>query len=955
MADEQVDGFAPGTIVEVRDEAWIVRSAERLKNSAWAVSCTGVSELVRDTDATFLTDLDQLRPLVPEKAEVVPDDSPQFRRTRLWLEAVLRKTAVPLHDERLIVSHRMLLDELGYQRRAVAQALSRTNLRTRILIADAVGLGKTLEIGMLLAELARRGRAERILVVTPRHVLEQMQHELWTRFAIPLVRLDSDGIKRVRQELPASRNPFTYYRKVIVSVDTLKSGQYRAHLEKHHWDAVVIDESHNLTNTGTLNNELARVLAPRTDALVLASATPHNGKPESFAELVSLLDATAISDRSDYQVEDIAHLFVRRHRHSADVADEVGKDWAERPEPKVLAIPANSAEEKIINELTDSWLYPEPGRSPLEGTNNTLFPWTLAKAALSSTAALRETIANRRQSKKRTEAELSSLDTLGKLAAEAQATGESKLTELVGYLGKIGVGSKSETRVVLFSERLATLRWLLQELPNALRMPVEAFAMLHGGLPDDKQQAVVEQFKLADSPVRVLVAGDVASEGVNLHAHCHNLVHVDIPWSLIRIEQRNGRIDRYGQKYPPQITALALTSTNDRFTGDVRVLTKLLDKEHAAHQALGDAATLLNLHSVTKEEQAVAEALAKGRDIEEVVPDLSDDVDEWDFFHQLMAQGDQRAPDDVEVDDGHNLFRTDLDFLREALREVYPNPAEPVGRGGVAWEESDDGSWVRLTPPPDLKRRFRALPQSYRTERKVTERLVLATDKPSAEDSLKRARDHKESGTLWPEAHFLGPLHPVLDWACDRALARFERNQVPLVVGDVELPTVLVQGTLTNARGQVVSCTNWAFGFVDDDPRSGPIGSSDALEILEDAGIRDGGINAGYDLDPSDWQWLVPKGVAAMRAHLQRILVEQGRQLAAPVWEAEARLERWEADSRRIAEGRDAGPRTRMLKQIDAVVRGAKTSLESLRAVGKPGVRVLAVIAPRQDVQEGVR
>ncbi|WP_190819667.1 hypothetical protein [Saccharopolyspora pogona] len=77
---------------------------------------------MRDTDATFLTDLDELRPLVPEKAEVVPDDSPQFRRRRLWLEAVLRKTAVPLHDERLIVSHRMLLDELGYRRRAVAQA-----------------------------------------------------------------------------------------------------------------------------------------------------------------------------------------------------------------------------------------------------------------------------------------------------------------------------------------------------------------------------------------------------------------------------------------------------------------------------------------------------------------------------------------------------------------------------------------------------------------------------------------------------------------------------------------------------------------------------------------------------------------------------------------------------------------------------------------------------------------
>ena len=93
------------------------------------------------------------------------------------------------------------------------QALDPQNLRPRILLADAVGLGKTLEIGMMLSELVRRGRGERILVVTPRHVLEQMQFELWTRFALPLVRLDSVGIQRIRQQLPASRNPFAYFKR----------------------------------------------------------------------------------------------------------------------------------------------------------------------------------------------------------------------------------------------------------------------------------------------------------------------------------------------------------------------------------------------------------------------------------------------------------------------------------------------------------------------------------------------------------------------------------------------------------------------------------------------------------------------------------------------------------------------------------------------------------------------
>ena len=95
----------------------------------------------------------------------------------------------------------------------------------------------------------------------------------------------------MRRKIPANRNPFTYYKRAIISIDTLKNvGQYRHHLEGIHWDAVVIDECHNLVNTGALNNQLARLLAPRTDALLLTSATPHNGKRECFAELIGMLD-----------------------------------------------------------------------------------------------------------------------------------------------------------------------------------------------------------------------------------------------------------------------------------------------------------------------------------------------------------------------------------------------------------------------------------------------------------------------------------------------------------------------------------------------------------------------------------------------------------------------------------------------------------------------------------------
>src|SRR4051812_8268094 len=189
----------------------------------------------------------------------------------------MRKTFLPQTEHGLALADGVLMDQQVHQLRPAELALSlEKNPQPRILIADVVGLGKTLEIGLTLAELIRRGRGERILVVTPQHVLEQFQHELWTRFAIPLVRLDSVGIERIQREIPAGRNPFTYFKRVIVSIDTLKNtDQYKHHLERINWDAVVIDESHNLINRGSLRNQLAQILAPRTDALILASATPH--------------------------------------------------------------------------------------------------------------------------------------------------------------------------------------------------------------------------------------------------------------------------------------------------------------------------------------------------------------------------------------------------------------------------------------------------------------------------------------------------------------------------------------------------------------------------------------------------------------------------------------------------------------------------------------------------------
>ena len=367
---------------------------------------------------------------------------------------------------------------------------------------------------------------------------------------------------------------------------------------------------------------------------------------------------------------------------------------------------------------------------------------------------------------------------------------------------------------MVFAERLETLRWLHRSLPKDLGLPADAVEIMHGGLADDEQQRIVEEFKQEQASVRVLVTGDVASEGVNLHAQCHELVHYDIPWSLIRIEQRNGRIDRYGQKHPPRVTALLLDPSSERFAGDVRILAKLVEKEDEAHTALGDVASLMGRYDVKGEEDEIRAVLAGSKDLDDVVRPVSAVAagnDLTALFTQLFDAPTEPHADEPTADPtsdgtdiGSDLYDDDVSYLEDALREAFIDPTATPARGGVGWRRDKAFGTVELTPPPDLVQRLEVLPQAYLADRRVTERLVLATTLARGKDRLAEAlRDDSDSS--WPDAHYLGPLHPVLDWAADRALAALGRNEVFAVRGAVDAPTVLLLGTLTNRRGQVVS------------------------------------------------------------------------------------------------------------------------------------------------------
>lgn len=930
MSKSAAEQFAPpGSVLEIRDETWLVTRTERATDG-WFVEVQGLSELVRGTQATFSTAIDTITPLDPEQAAVKVDSSAGYQHARLWLEATMRKTAVPLTDDRLTVATQGLADMLPYQLSAVRQALSANNLRPRILLADAVGLGKTLEIGMILAELVRRGRGERILVVTPRHVLEQMQFELWTRFALPFVRLDSLGIQRVRQRLPANRNPFAYFKRAIVSIDTLKSDRYLAHLEKQQWDAVVIDESHNVTNDSTQNNRLARLLSRKSDALILASATPHNGRKESFAELVRMLEPSAVTAAGDLVEEDLKRLIIRRHRHSPEVAAVVGDDWAERLEPNNVLVAANAAENAVADELEHTWLHPEAGSSPYSGGAARLFPWVLAKAFLSSPAALKSSVQERLKTVRTAGGdgaarEIAALETLGDLAEKNLEAGSAKYDALLAHLKEIGVGSKSADRVVIFAERVDTLRWLRDRLAADFGFKGDQVTILHGGVSDVEQQQIVEAFKQESSPIRVLVTGDVASEGVNLHLQCHELIHFDIPWSLIRIEQRNGRIDRYGQRHRPRITTLLLDPATDKFGGDIRVLHRLVEREHEAHKALGDSASLMGQYDVKAEEDAIRDVLAGKKGLDDVVRSV-EEVGEVSGFEgmlgRLMAfQGTpvEATPPPPSVTSG--VYADDVAFLRDALKLAFETPTAEPARGGVSWREHLNHALVELAPSKDLRQRLEVLPQSYLRDRKVVEKLVLATTKDRGNAALVAAR-RDESTSLWPEAHYLSPLHPSLEWAADRALESLGRNELFAVDGPNDEASLLLQGTLTNTRGQIVSSTFLVATFPEpDDPSFAPTKSYASLaEALAAMGFADDQVNRNLLAARTDLDQYVAPAVRAARAALDGVVEAAASSVVARVERWNERVSNWENDADALVQRAEIKTRRLQVDEEKALV-----------------------------------
>lgn len=873
--------FASGVRVEIRDTEWRIKCIDNTSDGGQLLTCEGLSELVRGREATFLTKIEpNIRILAPEDTQLVDDASSSYRASRLYLATLIRQA--PPIDEKIYLGQHAALDVMPFQFEPARQALQQP--RQRILIADSVGLGKTLEAGILVSELIARGKGKRILVLAVKSMLTQFQQEFWNRFSIGLTRLDSHGLQRVRNRIPTNHNPFHYFDRSIISIDTLKQDiDYRHYLEQAYWDIIIIDEAHNVAERSSHSQRarLAKLLATRSDTLIMLSATPHDGKPESFASLVNMLDPTAIANPCDYAKEDFRDKGLVIRRFKEDIRAQLSDSFPDR-DIGTLKTPATLQEEHAYQILLDTDFQTLKGAGAGQ-----LFRTTLTKALFSSPAALLSTVANRTQRLQRNLAgaktaeqrqaityDLDSLQTLAQAVQNIDATSFSKYQQLVRLLSadttegqEFNWNPKDATdRLVIFTESIPTLEFLAQHLPKDCTLKKDQVLILRGDMSDKELAQTVDAFNQRTSPARLLLCSDVASEGINLHHLSHRMVHFDIPWSLMVFQQRNGRIDRYGQTQQPLIRYLLTDSRNEKIKGDNRILEVLIEKDAQAGKNIGDPSEF------SKEEgEAITADLIERDPATDNLEDLIDSI-----FGGVDSSG--NAPVDL-LDaftpvDSHlgveemlgqrpKIFNTDIDYATAAVNWLQQD-------GGMDLQVSIEADTLRLTAPTDLKQRRRFLPREVWPD---DDHFTLTTDRQRISDELKRCR---EEDSPWPKIHYLWPLHPVMQWLYDRSLNAFGRHTAPVIRIPQQLNDnehwVLLHGGFPNRRGQM-HLQNWCAVHIQDQQ---VINSCNLPEFLQRINLNQL-VNPGYSSDTSALNQLLPLAIrhAEQQLEVERVQYEQ--------------------------------------------------------------------------------
>jgi SNF2 family DNA or RNA helicase len=793
--------FIIGQRISARGEDFIITSTNNNHDGSFLIDAEGISELVKGKRFSFDTSLDlDIKPVDPINTQLVADTDSGYRKTKLFLETQIRNSAI--FSDKITIANKAAINAADYQLTPTLKALQLP--RPRLLIADGVGLGKTIEVGIFLAEMIKRGKGKRIMVLAPKSILAQFQQELWNRFAIPLVRLDSEGIARIKTHLPANKNPFEYYDKTIISIDTLKNNaKFKHYLEKSRWDIVVIDECHTVANDKSQKGDLAQFISKKCESLILTSATPHNGRKENFANLIHMIEPTAIPRSGEYSKKDVEAYYVRRFKN--DIEDEsVRANFQER---EIIRLTA----ELNANEIDFLEFQQELKFKGIEAANegkskeDFLFSIGIFKAFMSSPLAALTSIKRRIEkviAQKGTDVQFDeNLEILNILKEKLEkiiwTKSDTKYEKLKTALLNLGwSGKKHDDRYVVFAERIDTLEYLKTNLKSDFKLGDETIQYFHGGLSDSEQQSIVEDFGKEDSTVKILLCSDAGSQGVNLHFFCNRMFNYDIPWSLITLEQRNGRIDRYGQRKTPFIYYIIAESAIDGLKTDLHIVERLTQKEEVVYKTLGDAGSVMKLYDATKEEKFIEQAFLKqDENFLEIEKNSMENFD----FNTLFSKDDDKTEaviTDNPFQKPISIYNNDSQFYKELFEQLSTSNQLKNNEVTVT-----DG-YVEIVNHEDLNQILFDLPRESKPD--IGGLYKLSLDKDLVQKAIEDSRKKKGE---WAEFQVLYELHPVVKYYMTKLEASVDKD-VALVAKSKVFPSnsawFVFQGQVSNNLGQPI-------------------------------------------------------------------------------------------------------------------------------------------------------
>lgn len=619
ITSETTHGTAPepGQLVEVRRRQWIVSEI----NAGAIAPGRAKQHLVRlasiDEDSLG-EEIEVLWELEPGAHVIERAGLPRMtglddaQTLQAFLDAVVWGAATNADRGYLQAPFRSGVSIEDFQLDPLVRAIDMA--RTNLLIADDVGLGKTIEAGLVVQEMSLRHRARTVLVLCPASLQEKWRAEMQEKFGLEFRIVDTEYVKNLRRERGLHANPWTSFPRLITSMDWAKQGEglrlLRDALPPHvshprKFDLLIIDEAHNISPTvgryavESLRTRLVRLAAPHFQHKLFLTATPHDGYTESFTALLELLDDQRFARNVLPSDQQLARVMVRRLK--SDLVDANGKPLY--PKRRLEPLPIEySGEERDARRKLEEFIKAREG-SAEGGRAVDHFVHQLLRKRLSSCPAafaatlerhiatieghrraengrkkfddriLRRAISkteeNYADDAQRDAAEAEAIEEAGKhirppngeerqmlgelrsWAQQAARRSDAKSEAILKWLNQhLREGdSWTDERVILFTEYRATQQWM-QEILVANGLGGDRLALIYGGMDPKEREDVKAAFQASPSvsPVRILLATDAASEGIDLQNHCHLMIHLEIPYNPNVMEQRNGRIDRHGQR-----------------------------------------------------------------------------------------------------------------------------------------------------------------------------------------------------------------------------------------------------------------------------------------------------------------------------------------------------------------------------------------------------------------------